>query len=96
VGSLFAAFLGYNPMETLLGHETLAALPPHNSATITGREFFPELISEPFINGLRIAFSFSLVLYLLAAAASWSRGTQRFADEDEDGYVAEALEEALT
>src|SRR5437762_153902 len=68
VGSLFAAFLGYNPMRTLLG-PGLAALPHHTVATITGSKFFPGLISGPFITGLRIAFSASLVMCLIAAAA---------------------------
>jgi EmrB/QacA subfamily drug resistance transporter len=81
VGSLFAAFLGYNPMETLVPKETLAALPPEKSADITGKEFFPKLISQPFTDGLRIAFSSSLVMCLVAAAASWLRGAHVRTDE---------------
>jgi len=73
VGSLFAAFLGYNPMRTLLG-PTLNTLPPARAAYITGKTFFPQLISGPFIHGLRIVFSASVVLSLVAAAASWLRG----------------------
>ena len=41
VTTLFAAFLGYNPMETLLGSPTLAGLPPGQAAELTGRSFFP-------------------------------------------------------
>ena len=82
VGSLFAAFLGYNPMETLLPHETLAALPPDKAADITGKHFFPELISQPFIDGLRIAFSASLLMCLIAAGASWMRGATYVADDE--------------
>jgi MFS family permease len=71
VGSLFAAFLGYNPMQTLLG----PAL-PHLAAAhyLTGRSFFPSLIASPFESGLREAFSFALAGCVLAAAASWARG----------------------
>ncbi len=71
VGSLFAAFLGYNPMQTLLG----PAL-PHLAAGryLTGRSFFPSLIAPPFHSGLREAFAFALAACLLAAAASWARG----------------------
>ncbi len=86
VGSLFAAFLGYNPMKTLLG-PALAQLPAANVATITGSRFFPQLISDPFMHGLRIAFSASVVMCLIAAAASWMRGA-RYVHVDEEQEVA--------
>jgi MFS family permease len=76
VGSLFAAFLGYNPMQSLVPAKTLAALPPDKAATITGKQFFPKLISKPFLRGLRYAFSLSVVIFLIAALASWLRGDQ--------------------
>ncbi len=85
VGSLFASFLGYNPMEKLVGQQTLSQLPPQNAATITGRQFFPELISQPFTDGLRIAFSVSLFMCLIAAWASWLRGGRYVADDEEAG-----------
>ena len=81
VGSLFAAFLGYNPMQTLVGQETLSQLPPDKAADITGQRFFPELISSPFIDGLHIAFTASLIMCLIAAWASWLRGANYVADE---------------
>ncbi len=74
VSSLFAAFLGYNPMQQLLPKPVLAALPQRNAAQITGQEFFPKLISMPFMRGLRIAFTLSLLAYAVAAGASWMRG----------------------
>jgi EmrB/QacA subfamily drug resistance transporter len=83
VGSLFAAFLGYNPMEKLVGATTLAQLPPDKAADITGKHFFPELISKPFTDGLRIAFSASLLMCLIAAWASWMRGAHTVAPQDE-------------
>jgi MFS family permease len=76
VGSLFAAFLGYNPMHTLLGDKVLAALPPDKAAYVTGKTFFPQLISSPFKHGLTIAFTASLLMCLVAAAASWMRGSR--------------------
>ncbi len=85
VGSLFAAFLGYNPMERLVGQQTLSQLPPDKAANITGQQFFPELISEPFIDGLRIAFSVSMVMCLIAAWASWLRGGRYVAEDDGTG-----------
>jgi hypothetical protein len=76
VGSLFAAFLGYNPMEKLVPPQVLESLPPEQASEITGKEFFPRLISKPFIDGLRIAFTASAIMCLIAAAASWARGKQ--------------------
>ena len=71
VGSLFAAFLGYNPVRTLLG----PALPHLAHARfLTGRSFFPSLIAKPFQSGLREAFAFALGACLVAAVASWLRG----------------------
>jgi len=74
VSILFAAFLGYNPIQSLLGHHALAALSPVNHAALTGRAFFPHLISVPFRAGLHEAFAFAIIACLIAAAASWFRG----------------------
>jgi len=74
VSVLFAAFLGYNPMQHFLGAHTLAALSPHSSALLTGRSFFPHLISGPFRTGLHEAFFFAIAACLVAAAASLMRG----------------------
>jgi hypothetical protein len=75
VGSLFAAFLGYNPMAQLLG-PLLAHLPPDRAAYLTGHSFFPQLISGPFMDGMHVTFAFAAVLMLVAAAASWMRGSR--------------------
>jgi hypothetical protein len=74
VSVLFAAFLGYNPIEHLLGAGALHALPAHAHAVITGQTFFPNLIAEPFSQGLDTAFGFAIVACLIAAAASSLRG----------------------
>ena len=71
VASLFAAFLGYNPMGQLIPHAALAALPAGKAAVITGKTFFPTLMSAPFMQGLKFAFTFSFLLNLVSAAASW-------------------------
>jgi len=98
VASLFAAFLGYNPMTKLVPGDVLHALPAHNQAVITGKDFFPHLISKPFMHGLKIAFTFSLVLFVLAAIASWLRGGRYVHEEHGDDDVTQrdetdALEE---
>lgn len=74
LGYLFAAMLGLNPLRSLLGPEVLGALPAGTVDTLTGRAFFPELISGPFHAGFLIVMVFSIVICLIAAAASWMRG----------------------
>jgi MFS family permease len=74
VSVLFAAFLGYNPIQHLAGPHVLSTLSAHAQATVTGRSFFPQLISAPFRNGLHAAFAFAIVACLVAAAASLMRG----------------------
>ena len=76
VASLFAAFLGYNPMDQLIPAAALHALPAAKAAAITGKTFFPEILAGPFMIGIKIAFSFALTLYLLAALASWKAGAK--------------------
>jgi MFS family permease len=100
VGSLFAAFLGYNPVKTLLGPTgVLAHLPASHVATLTGKRFFPELISQPFHHGLVIVFTTAMALLALAAAVSALRGArfvheeqEQVASADTGGTAAAALE----
>jgi MFS family permease len=87
VGSLFAAFLGYNPMRTLLA-PVLPQLPHAQAAYLTGKTFFPRLISGPFIHGLRIAFTASFVMCAVAAAASWLRGGKYVHPEEVGAFGA--------
>ncbi len=70
VGVLFAAFLGYNPIQQLLG-PILSGLPADQATFLTGRSFFPQLISGPFADGLTAAFWFAAAACLVAAVASW-------------------------
>ena len=74
VSILFAAFLGYNPVQSLLGPAVIGHLSAANASVLTGRAFFPNLLSVPFSSGLHVAFTFSAFVCLVAAAASWSRG----------------------
>jgi MFS family permease len=76
ISILFAAFLGYNPIQHLLGAHALQALPAAQRALLTGRSFFPHLISGPFQSGLHETFAFSIIACLFAAAASLARGGQ--------------------
>ncbi len=83
ISYLFASFLGYNPLGALLG-PILSQLSPAQAAHLTGRTFFPSLISGPFQHGLVLVLSFSIVASLVAAAASALRGGR---------YVHEELHE---
>ena len=74
VSILFAALLGYNPIQHLLGSDVLSTLPAHDQAVLTGHSFFPTLISGPFKDGLHAAFLFAIVACLVAAVASLLRG----------------------
>jgi MFS family permease len=74
VSYLFAAFLGYNPLGSLIPSSVLNTLPPAQVATITSRAFFPQLISDAFNHGLTQVMLFSMVMCFIAAAASWLRG----------------------
>jgi hypothetical protein len=77
IGVLFAAFLGYNPMRQLLGPLLLAHLPSARAAFVTGRQFFPQLITAPFKAGLGVAFAFAIAANVLAAVASALTGPIR-------------------
>jgi hypothetical protein len=81
VATLFSAILGVNPLGHLLAPTgALAALPADNQQVITGSEFFPHLIAEPFAHGLAIVFTVSAILAALAALASLMRGSSRSVD----------------
>jgi MFS family permease len=77
VGSLFAAFLGYNPIAQLLGPTgVLHSLPKGQAATLTGNAFFPQLISGPFHDGLVVVFVTATVMMLVGAIASFATGRE--------------------
>lgn len=75
VSSLFAAVLGVNPVQHLLADNgALGSLSGANRQVLTGREFFPDLLSGPFHHGLVVVFGVAAALGLLAALASLLRG----------------------
>jgi MFS family permease len=79
IGSLFSAFLGYNPIKELLGPTgALQKMPPKQVAYITGRTFFPKLLEEPFAGGLHLAFTFAAIATGIALIASAARGKRYF------------------
>ena len=74
VSILFSAFLGYNPVQSLVGKHVLSQLSAHNRTVLTGHAFFPHLISAPFSSGLHSAFTFAIAACLIAGVASALRG----------------------
>jgi hypothetical protein len=87
VSVLFASLLGYNPVQTLLGPTTLAHLSAAHQHYLTGRSFFPQLISGPFSHGLGVAFGFAIAACLVAALASALRGGKYVHVEPDDDAV---------
>ena len=83
VASLFAAFLGFNPIERLLGPTgALDHVSAHQAATLTGGQFFPQLISGPFHSGLVVVFTAAAVMSVIGALASLLRGGRYVHGED--------------
>src|SRR6202012_3417890 len=92
---MFAALLGYNPIQMLLG-PVLTKLPASHAAYLTGHSFFPSLISAPFHTGLDIAFDFAIVACLIAAVASLLRGKQYIYDLHSEPAVTAAANAAAS
>jgi MFS family permease len=98
IGVLFSAFLGYNPMQQLLG-PLLSHLSPAHIAYVTGREFFPNLITEPFHDGLGVAFWFAIAASVIAAIASALTGKIKAPEvrgAEPEGSAAEPLGSELS
>jgi MFS family permease len=94
VSVLFAALLGYNPVSTLLG-PALAHLPAARAAYLTGRSFFPSVISPAFGHGLAAAFDFAIAACLIAAIVSLLRG-RTYAYGDPPAHATPTTEKAAS
>jgi MFS family permease len=89
LGYIFAAFLGLNPLKSLLGPTVLSHLAPGQAAAITGRSFFPHLIGPPFKDALLLILAFAVVMSVIAAIASALRG-EKFIHVDEESIAQRA------
>lgn len=92
--ALFAAFLGYNPMATLVPSNVLQALPAARRAVLLGHSYFPNLISPPFSVGLHSVFYLSVAMCLVAATASLLRGKNQAASRPAGSGSAESVDTA--
>ena len=81
VGSLFSSFLGYNPLQSLLGSQAATHVNNSQWATLTGKHFFPNLIASPFHHGLVIVFSMAIAMSLIGALFSAFRGNRYVHEE---------------
>ncbi|HEX3925157.1 MAG TPA: MFS transporter [Streptosporangiaceae bacterium] len=95
VSIMFAALLGYNPIQTLLGN-VIHKLPASHAAYLTGHSFFPSLISGPFSHGLAIAFDFAIAACVVAAVASLLRGGKYVHGVDPEPTARTAKTPAVT
>ncbi|WP_130493008.1 MFS transporter [Motilibacter rhizosphaerae] len=78
VGTVFASFLGYNPVGSLLAPTgELQRLPAAARETVTGTSFFPHLVSGPFHDGLVVVFVLAAVMAATAGVLAWVRGDTR-------------------
>ena len=89
LGYLFAAFLGYNPLKSLLGAGVLSHLPAGQATLLTSRAFFPTLIGPSFQHALVLILSFAAVMSAVAAVASALRGA-KYIHEDEESLAQKA------
>jgi hypothetical protein len=90
VSTMFAALLGYNPVKNLLTPSgILSKLPAHNVAVLTGKQFFPHLISAPFHHGLVIVFTAAAIMAITGALVSLLRGRQFYYDDQAPVAVAD-------
>jgi MFS family permease len=95
VSTLFASFLGYNPIGSLLRPSgTLGRLRKPDAAVLTSKEYFPHLISGPFHHGLVIVFSVAIAMSLAGAIVSLLRGGQFYYDAPDDVTAQAAIQAA--
>ena len=86
LGYVFAAFLGYNPLKTLLGPTVLSHLSAAQAAHLTSRAFFPQLIGPAFVGSLGIILTVAVVMSVVAAIASAFRGA-KYVHVDEESQA---------
>jgi len=81
VGSLFSSFLGYNPLKSLLGSQSATGVSSAQWAKLTGKHFFPNLISSPFHHGLIIVFTVAIAMSVVGAVFSALRGERYISNQ---------------
>jgi len=85
VGSLFSAFLGKNPLKSLLGSQAASHVSNAQWSILTGKHFFPDLIETSFHHGLDIVFGAAIAMSIIGAVASALRGKRYVRDDQSMG-----------
>jgi len=84
--ALFSAFLGYNPMQSILANPQLASgvaqIPRSTLTYLEGQTFFPRAIAPSFVSALDLSFYIGAALSLAAALASLLRGRAYIHEEE--------------
>jgi EmrB/QacA subfamily drug resistance transporter len=84
--ALFSAFLGYNPIQSILANPQLssavAQIPSSTLTYLEGKTFFPNAIAPSFISALDLSFYIGAALSLAAALASLLRGRAYIHEEE--------------
>ncbi|MBW9141970.1 MAG: MFS transporter, partial [Candidatus Aramenus sp.] len=91
-GALFAAFLGYDPVKTVLSslpQNVVASIPSSAITTMEQRTWFPTAIAPAFMSALRDAFYVGAAMSFIAAIASALRGRIQIAEKEEVNKNAE-------
>jgi MFS family permease len=76
-GALFSAFLGYNPVDSILANlppSVVASIPAATKTTITGTTWFPSAFATAFMPALKLSFYIGAAFCAVAAVLSWLRG----------------------
>jgi hypothetical protein len=105
VSSVFAAFLGYDPVRTVLGPQAVGSLPADVRARVETKSFFPDAIGPAFMKGIVVVFALAAAVCFVSAVASWLRGGRFVADEldperapleepDAPGLLGDVLDES--
>ncbi|MEM3798900.1 MAG: MFS transporter [Thermoprotei archaeon] len=76
-GALFAAFLGYDPVRSILSSvpsNLATSIPPQAISVLEAKTWFPSTIAPPFVSSLHVTFYVGAALSILAAVSSALRG----------------------
>ncbi|AWR95588.1 MFS transporter [Acidianus brierleyi] len=85
-GALFAAFLGYDPVKSILStlpQNILSTIPSTAISTMEQRTWFPTAIAPAFMSSLRDAFYVGAGMSFIAAITSALRGRIQIAELEE-------------
>src|SRR5208283_529134 len=87
--ALFAAFLGYNPVQSILALPQLSTvvtqIPQSTMTYLEGQTFFPNAIAPAFISALDLALFIGAAVSVVAAVASLLRGKRYMYRAKEQG-----------